>query len=197
MQQPKRLGGAPGDVEMESSSGEEHDDESEPPPPSSSQNQLYKSFLTRLERFQAQGAMTAMMSPRAVRRNMLATELTESIRRNLLWERHTRIGGTAWDPVLTRRNQAGAQPSSQPQLPSQGQRESSPSQGQPRTLTNPELHAGRQAGAQAQAGQAVNEPARAKAKARSQSSANLAPIRSTADLRAMNYFPSNYNECGW
>lgn len=47
-------------------------------------------------------------SPRTTRRNMLATELSESLRRNLLWERQQKNMMTGKGPAMTRRHTSEA-----------------------------------------------------------------------------------------
>ncbi|GAA5821377.1 hypothetical protein JCM11251_004594 [Rhodosporidiobolus azoricus] len=118
------LRGKPEDVELESSSdeGEEEDEAAAAPDQSapvsrdehssdyedvddnaSSSAESAAALLARRQRLaaevEAQAAVLAPpQTPRTTRRAMLATELSESLRRNLLWERQTRnrvMGGAA------------------------------------------------------------------------------------------------------
>ncbi|GAA5979470.1 hypothetical protein JCM11641_005405 [Rhodosporidiobolus odoratus] len=129
------LKGKPEDVELESSSEEEDERPAKkapspklPTPPSqeerssdyedmdddaSSSAESAAALLARRQRLaaelEAQSAVLAPpQTPRTTRRAMLATELSESLRRNLLWERQTRnraMGGAA-----PRRPQVPGQP---------------------------------------------------------------------------------------
>lgn len=84
------LRGKPDDVELETSSDEDDDeDEYESSP---DDNHAVASALARHQRaqYEAQGPIAPPQTPRTTRRAMLATELSESLRRNLLWERQTR-----------------------------------------------------------------------------------------------------------
>ena len=89
------LKGKPDDVELETSSDEDNDDndEDEDDYESSPDDQhVVAAALARHQRAQleARGPIAAPQTPRTTRRAMLATELSESLRRNLLWERQTR-----------------------------------------------------------------------------------------------------------
>lgn len=94
--------GKPEDVELESSSEEEDEDVQ-----TGHEKNETAAALARRQR-QAELEQAAAMAappqtPRTTRRAMLATELSESLRRNLLWERQTRnrvMGGAPRPPVI-------------------------------------------------------------------------------------------------
>ncbi|KAL8276611.1 hypothetical protein RQP46_010960 [Phenoliferia psychrophenolica] len=106
------LRGAPAGTEMESSSEEEDgngegeededdDDDYEDESTSSSEpTGNAAAALARRQRLEAAGPIAPPQTPRTTRRAMLATELSESLRRNLLWERQTRnrVLGAPVDP---------------------------------------------------------------------------------------------------
>ncbi|GAA5961018.1 hypothetical protein JCM3765_006504 [Sporobolomyces pararoseus] len=93
--------GKPEDVELESSSEESEDEEA-----GASKNETAAALARRqrlAELEQAAAIAAPPQTPRTTRRAMLATELSESLRRNLLWERQTRnrvMGGAPRPPVI-------------------------------------------------------------------------------------------------
>lgn len=80
--------GKPEDVELESSSEESEDEEVGASKNETAANLARRQRLAEIEREAAMAAPP--QTPRTTRRAMLATELSESLRRNLLWERQTR-----------------------------------------------------------------------------------------------------------
>ncbi|GAA5954215.1 hypothetical protein JCM21900_006965 [Sporobolomyces salmonicolor] len=106
------LKGKPDDVELESSSDEEDQGGDGDDKENSSDYEdvdeeavaaaaLRRQRLAELE--QAAAMAAPPQTPRTTRRAMLATELSESLRRNLLWERQTRnrvMGGAPRPPVV-------------------------------------------------------------------------------------------------
>lgn len=113
------LRGAPAGTEMESSSeeedgGDDDDDDDDDYEDATSSDDPHSSMAAALARHQRQqleaaGPIAPPQTPRTTRRAMLATELSESLRRNLLWERQTRnriLGG----PVDPRFRPAPQQP---------------------------------------------------------------------------------------
>ncbi|GAA5892873.1 hypothetical protein JCM5296_006029 [Sporobolomyces johnsonii] len=106
------LKGKPDDVELESSSDEEDEGQGGDDKENSSDYEdvdeeavaaaaLRRQRLAELE--QAAVMAAPPQTPRTTRRAMLATELSESLRRNLLWERQTRnrvMGGAPRPPVV-------------------------------------------------------------------------------------------------
>ncbi|GAA5938431.1 uncharacterized protein JCM15063_000733 [Sporobolomyces koalae] len=96
---PKK--GKPEDVELESSSEEEDDEETHVSKNETAAALVRKQRLAEIE--QAAAIAAPPQTPRTTRRAMLATELSESLRRNLLWERQTRnriLGGAPRPPVM-------------------------------------------------------------------------------------------------
>ncbi|GAA6059445.1 hypothetical protein JCM10212_005384 [Sporobolomyces blumeae] len=95
--------GRPEDVELESSSDEE-EDESAPNAVEVDETAAALARRQRLAEFEQAAALAAPpQTPRTTRRAMLATELSESLRRNLLWERQTRnrvMGGAPRAPIV-------------------------------------------------------------------------------------------------
>ncbi|GAA5998290.1 uncharacterized protein JCM10292_001100 [Rhodotorula paludigena] len=106
------LRGKPDHVELESSSEEEGDEKAAPTPGTGGGSSEYEDVDDDAEAQQAAAAALARrqreleeaavlappQTPRTTRRAMLATELSESLRRNLLWERQMRnrvMGGAA------------------------------------------------------------------------------------------------------
>ncbi|GAA6024456.1 hypothetical protein JCM11491_001156 [Sporobolomyces phaffii] len=110
--------GKPEDVELESSS-----DESEDEAVGASKNETAAALARRqrLAEIEQAAAMAAPpQTPRTTRRAMLATELSESLRRNLLWERQTRnrvMGGAPRPPVVPGQGLAQRSSSSQQLAP--------------------------------------------------------------------------------
>ncbi|GAA5831876.1 hypothetical protein JCM3766R1_000135 [Sporobolomyces carnicolor] len=93
--------GKPEDVELESSSDESEDEASGASKNETAAALARKQRLAELE--QAAALAAPPQTPRTTRRAMLATELSESLRRNLLWERQTRnrvMGGAPRPPVM-------------------------------------------------------------------------------------------------
>ncbi|GAA5898503.1 uncharacterized protein JCM6883_003336 [Sporobolomyces salmoneus] len=92
--------GKPEDVELESSSEESEDEETGASKNETAAALARKQRLAELE--QAAAMAAPPQTPRTTRRAMLATELSESLRRNLLWERQTRnrVMGGAPRPAI-------------------------------------------------------------------------------------------------
>ena len=85
------LRGAPAGTEMDSSSEDDDDYEDEEDEAPLTNEHAVGLALARHQREEAAAAaLAAPQTPRTTRRAMLATELSESLRRNLLWERQTR-----------------------------------------------------------------------------------------------------------
>ena len=88
---PRRLGGRPDDVEMSDSEGEDDGerDEADQGLVGISPTQQ-AAFNAAMARYQARNMPVAgPQTPRTTRRNMLSTELSESLRLGLLWDRQT------------------------------------------------------------------------------------------------------------
>ncbi|GAA5869189.1 hypothetical protein JCM16303_000385 [Sporobolomyces ruberrimus] len=93
--------GKPEDVELESSSDESEDEQTGASKNETAAALVRKQRLAEIE--QAVAMAAPPQTPRTTRRAMLATELSESLRRNLLWERQTRnrvMGGAPRPPVM-------------------------------------------------------------------------------------------------
>ncbi|KAI5477107.1 DUF1752 family protein [Pseudohyphozyma bogoriensis] len=150
------LRGAPEGVEMESSSEEDDGYEDEDEEAQQAEGNAMAAALARHQRqvFEQTTPIAPPQSPRTTRRAMLATELSESLRRNLLWERQTRnrvLGGpidARFQPNLAPHqplHTSETQPALRPPLPvfeglraphpSPATRESSPIQPLPRRHT--------------------------------------------------------------
>ncbi|SCV74205.1 BQ2448_6637 [Microbotryum intermedium] len=105
------LKGAPEGVELESSTDDGSDDEVDEAQQKvservDSQSKLSVPFARQAQlqrQLENEAAIAPPQTPRTTRRAMLATELSESLRRNLLWERQTRnrlMGGQARAPTM-------------------------------------------------------------------------------------------------
>lgn len=99
----RRLGGKPADVELSDDSDDEENKllpAAQPIPEMAYTPTKQAALAAAVQRHQAQkrlrdqgGAQPQLMptTPRTTRRSMLSTEMSESVRRNLLWERQSRI----------------------------------------------------------------------------------------------------------
>lgn len=120
------LRGAPVGTEMDSSSEEEEEDSGEEEEErvaeqETSNGHAVATALARhaLQQIEAAGPIAPPQTPRTTRRAMLATELSESLRRNLLWERQTRnraMGGPVQGRFQSTQNQPQPPPSYPPHL---------------------------------------------------------------------------------
>ncbi|BGP54404.1 hypothetical protein JCM8202v2_001982 [Rhodotorula sphaerocarpa] len=119
------LKGKPDHVELESSSEEEEDEEGAAEAASRAEAgaQRAASIAQARRQRELEEIVAPPQTPRTTRRAMLATELSESLRRNLLWERQTRnrvLGGQPRRPMMPG-EQLPPRPASSTNLAQQGQ----------------------------------------------------------------------------
>lgn len=111
------LRGRPDDVELESSSDEE---DGQGAGDAGARGHAVAAALSRQQerqRLETLQPIAPPQTPRTTRRAMLATELSESLRRNLLWERQTRnrvMGGVGPVNRVSAAQARGTQPQQQP-----------------------------------------------------------------------------------
>ncbi|POY72498.1 hypothetical protein BMF94_4324 [Rhodotorula taiwanensis] len=118
------LKGKPENIELESSSEEDDDEEDAAQAAALAEAEAQRNAAAALARRQREleEVVAPPQTPRTTRRAMLATELSESLRRNLLWERQTRnkvLGGQPRRPMMPG-EQLPPRPASSTNLAQQG-----------------------------------------------------------------------------